>query len=75
MLRGVLPRRRTLGRLRASCLRGARLALLGNALLRLRRLAAPDAMPPFLPNSLASLSLRWSMGIRFFSFGIVTTSR
>ena len=35
------------------------------------RRAAPDAFPPFLPLSLASLLVL--TGLRFFSFGIITT--
>ena len=61
MLRGVLPRRRTLGRLRASCLRGARLALLGSALLRLPRLAC---FGPGLALRLLQLRLRRLLRLR-----------
>ncbi|WP_231897383.1 hypothetical protein [Gordonibacter urolithinfaciens] len=66
LLRGVLPRRRTLGRLRASCLRGARLALLGNALLRLPRLAC---FGPGLAPRLLQLRLRLRRLLRLLLAG------
>lgn len=38
----------------------------------LRRRVSPDFLPPFLPFSLASLSLRFENGTKFLSFNITT---